>query len=337
MIKYLGSKRKLLPHILQAVQDFAPRAQSIIDLFSGTSRVGHAFKKQGYQVFANDINAYAYWLGKCYVECDREDVWQEAADKLEEFNHLKGYRGYFTNHFCEEARFFHPQNGERIDAIRDALAQAKLRPEVYAVLLVALMEAADRVDSTCGIQMAYLKEWAPRALKPIQLRMPDVLPVSVYGKGKAFCFTALEASQQLQADVAYLDPPYNQHSYLGNYHIWETLVRWDNPDWYGKAHKRVDVQERKSPLNSRKTFLDEFSKIIDNLECSTLIVSFNNEGFINRDDMESMLAKRGSVETRVINYKRYVGAQIGIYNPQGTKVGQVKNLYNQEYLYIVSR
>ena len=47
-------------------------------------------------------------------------------------------------------------------------------------------------------------------------------------------------------DCAYLDPPYNQHSYFANYHVWETLMRWDAPETYGVACKRIDCRSTKS-------------------------------------------------------------------------------------------
>jgi adenine-specific DNA-methyltransferase len=107
MIKYLGSKRTLVPLILRAVGLF-PEAKTVIDLFSGTSRVGHALKANRYRVLANDHNAYAYTLAKCYVEADREDVLQDAARLVSEFNGLPGAPGYFTESFCERSRFFQP-------------------------------------------------------------------------------------------------------------------------------------------------------------------------------------------------------------------------------------
>ena len=128
-----------------------------------------------------------------------------------------------------------------MDAIRERIAELELDPELEAVALVSLMEGADRVDSTTGVQMAYLKEWAPRALKDLELRMPRILP----GAGEAHRLEAPDAAAKLAADVAYIDPPYNQHSYLGNYHIWETLVRWDKPETYGVACKRVDCRDYK--------------------------------------------------------------------------------------------
>ena len=80
--------------------------------------------------------------------------------------------GWFTKAFCEDARYFTPENGARIDAMRDRIEVMGLEPELKAIALVALMEAADRVDSTAGLQMAYMKQWATRALKPLELRMP---------------------------------------------------------------------------------------------------------------------------------------------------------------------
>jgi adenine-specific DNA-methyltransferase len=175
MIKYIGSKRLLVPHIVRAIE-MLPGVGTVLDLFSGTSRVGHALKRSGYRVIANDHNAYAHTLARCYVGADAEDVRRHAALLADEFNGLRGSAGYFTTTFCEQARFFHPRNGERIDAIREAIAAKSLGPELEAVMLVSLMEAADRVDSTTGVQMAYLKAWAPRALNELCLRVPDVLP-----------------------------------------------------------------------------------------------------------------------------------------------------------------
>lgn len=339
MIKYLGSKRTLLALIGEVTSTVVPHG-TVLDLFSGTSRVGHALKRRGYRVVANDHNAYAHMLARCYVQADLETVHSDALRLISEFNRLPGRAGYFTWTFCEQSRFFQPHNGERVDAIRQAIADKGLAPNLEAVLLVSLMEAADRVDSTTGVQMAYLKRWAPRAFNDLELRMPDVLPRSPGGGCEALCLDALQAAERVQADVAYVDPPYNQHSYLGNYHIWESLVRWDKPPVYGVACKRVDVRDRQSVFNSRPRFRAAMQQLLECVQAPVILVSFSNEGYLPRDDMEHML--RGLhgggayVETIETDYKRYVGAQIGIHNPQGRKVGTVSHLRNKEYLYVVS-
>jgi adenine-specific DNA-methyltransferase len=334
MIKYLGSKRTLIPLIVQVVKELQPTG-SVIDLFSGTSRVGHGLKSAGYQVFANDLNTYATTLATCYVAADAEDLAKPAQKIIDELNSLKGCPGYFTQTFCEEARFFQPKNGERVDAMRDWIAERSLDHELKAVLLTSLMEAADRVDSTCGLQMAFLKTWAKRSHQEISLRLPDLLPKATAGKGAAYNLDAAKAARTLSADVAYLDPPYNQHKYLGNYHIWETLVRWDRPDAYGIARKRVDVRQRKSPFNAKRLILDAMKDVVENLDVRHLVVSFSNEGHIKRDEMIALLSSRGDVMVIEKDFKRYVGAQIGIHSPQGKKVGAVSHLRNKEYVFVV--
>ncbi len=335
MIKYLGSKRTLIPLITQVVADLTLPHATVLDLFSGTSRVGHALKSRGYRVIANDHNAYAHTLATCYVQADAEDVLEDAAQLVLEFNALPGRAGYFTRTFCEQSRFFQPHNGERVDAIREAIAAKSLPPELEAVMLTSLMEAADRVDSTTGVQMAYLKGWAPRAQNRLELRVPRVLPRAASGRSLALCRDALDAAA-IAADIAYIDPPYNQHSYLGNYHVWESLVRWDKPEVYGTACKRVDVRERRSLFNSRPAFLDAFTALIDRVSAPVLVVSFSDEGFITREQAEAVLSRRGSVRVIERDYKRYVGAQIGIYNPSGEKVGAVGHLRNTEFLFVVT-
>jgi len=339
VIKYLGSKRRLLDLIGDAIEAIAP-GPTVLDLFSGTSRVGHALKRRGFRVVANDHNAYAHALARCYVEADLADVEHDALRLIAEFNRLPGRPGYFTETFCERSRFFQPRNGARIEAIREAIAAKGLRPDLEAVLLVALMEAADRVGSTTGVQMAYLKQWAPRAFHDLELRLPELLPRPAAGRGAALCLDALEAARRTPADVAYVDPPYNQYSYLGNYHVWESLVRWDKPEVYGVACKRADCRERRSVFNSRPRFDAALAEVLAAIRAPVVVVSFSNEGWLSRERLEQLLAGlfagRAHLATIATDYRRYVGAQIGIHNLRGEKVGTVSHVHNTEYLFVAA-
>lgn len=331
VIKYIGSKRLLVDRIVALAQQL-PDVRSVLDVFSGTARVGHAFKRLGYSVTANDHNSYAHTLAHCYVQADSTQWLQPATELIAELNALPGEPGYFTETFCERSRFFQPHNGARIDAIRDAIETRNLPPDLRAIALVSLMEAADRVDSTCGLQMAYLKQWAARASNTMQLRVPDVLP----GEGLALELDAVDAARQSPSDLTYLDPPYNQHKYLGNYHVWESLVRWDKPEVYGIACKRIDCKERSSDFNSKPRIADAMKATLDALRTRHMIVSFNNEGYLSEGLITELLSERGRVDVLQVDYKRYVGAQIGIYNPSGARVGNVSHLRNRELLFVVS-
>src|SRR5262249_6771695 len=192
---------------------------------------------------------------------------------------------------CRRARYFQAANGARIEGIREAIARRALEPELEAIALTSLMEAADRVDSTTGVQMAYLKRWAPRSFQPLELRMPALLA----GRGVAREAAAEAIAGELEVDGAYLDPPYNQHSYLGNYHVWETLCRWDRPAVYGVACKRSDVRERASAFNRRGEIRNALDAVIRALRCPWLVVSFSDEGWLTAAEIEAMLAARGHV------------------------------------------
>lgn len=335
MIKYLGSKRLLVPRIVDVVERL-PDVRTVLDFFAGTSRVGLALKQRGLRVLANDHNAYAATLARCYVQADAEDVLERARRLVDELNGVRGDPGWFTATYCERARYFHPRNGARIEAIRARIAALDLEPELEAVALTALMEAADRVDSTIGVQMAYLKQWAPRALNDLHLRVPEVAPRARGGKGSAHELDALVAARELAGDVAYLDPPYNRHSYVGNYHVWETLVRWDRPDVYGVACKRTDVRDRISPFNSKRRFRPALEELIRGVRARHLVVSFSNEGCITRDELVALLSARGRVHVVGYDHKRHVGAQIGIHGPHGRKVGSISHLRNTEHLFVVT-
>ncbi len=336
MIKYLGSKRALLDPIAAAVRALLPEGGHVCDLFSGTARVGHALKGAGFQVWSNDHNAYAHALATAYVQVDR-DVWADRAEAvLADLSATPPAAGWFTRAFCEDARYFTPGNGARIDAMRDRIEAMGLEPELKAIALVSLMEAADRVDSTAGLQMAYMKSWAARALKPLTLRMPALQPAVAAGRCQATQADALEIASAFDGELVYLDPPYNQHSYLGNYHVWESLILWDRPETYGIANKRIDVKTRKSAFNSRPGIGPALQAVIEAIRAPNLIVSFNDEGYLSRDQLVEMLSARGHVQVMEIPRPRYVGARIGIHNPKGEKVGAVGRLRNVEYLFVVT-
>ncbi len=298
--------------------------------------MAQALKRSGASVVAVDSATYSHVLAQAYVATDARTVdWQDLAEALADLAARPPRRGYVTRVFCETARYFHPDNGARIDAMREAIEEHVGTP-LYPLLLASLLEAADRVDSTTGLQMAYLKQWAPRALKPIELRPPALLE----GEGVAMLGDAAETVRSFAAagtgrfDFAYLDPPYNQHRYFTNYHVWETLVRWDAPEHYGIACKRVDCREPSthSAYNRRGSMAAALAEVIGLLEAELVAVSYNDEAWLSLEELTAMCEGRGEVAVLSFDSKRYVGAQIGIHNPQGVKVGEVSHLRNTELI-----
>jgi adenine-specific DNA-methyltransferase len=155
------------------------------------------------------------------------------------------------------------------------------------------------------------------------------------GDGSASCLDAAEAAERFEADVAYLDPPYNQHSYLGNYHVWETVVRWDAPEVYGTACKRTDVRERGSAFNRRGSIAGAFAAVLERVRARRIVVSFNDEGYLELERLRELLATRGEVSEASVDHPRYIGHRLGIYNPEGVKVGTPGPARNREHLFVV--
>jgi adenine-specific DNA-methyltransferase len=333
VIKYLGSKRRLIP-LLSAVAA-AVDARSAIHLFTGPTRVAQALRRLGATVTAVDTARYAEVLARTYVTWRPASGQQhELARALAELAELPPAPGYVTDTFCHQSRYFHPDNGARIDAIRAAIAAEHAGTWREPMLLAALLEAADRVDSTTGVQMAYLKQWAPRALRPLELRMP-VVPVGPAGIAVRDRAEAV-VSRLGPVDLAYLDPPYNQHRYFTNYHVWETLVAADEPAHYGVACKRIDARDEssRSLFNHRRSMPDALASCIERVDARVVVLSYTDEAWLGLDELVAMASVRGEVLVLANDSKRYVGAQIGIHDPQGRKVGAVSHLRNTEYVLV---
>jgi adenine-specific DNA-methyltransferase len=332
VIKYLGSKRRLVPVIARMVG--ALQVGRVLDLFTGTTRVAQACKALGAQVTAVDSARYSEVFARCYIETDSRTIDpDELAAAVAELNARPGRPGYVTETFCRTARYFQPFNGERIDAIRDAIEEEFAGSPLYPILLTSLIEAADRVDSTTGVQMAYVKDWSARSFNRLELRVPALLA----GAGRALRDDAAELAGRLgHFEVAYLDPPYNQHRYFTNYHVWETLVAWDAPAHYGVACKRVDARDprTKSLFNSRRTMPAALAKVVAEVDCEVLILSYNDESWLSLDQLLAMCHHYEAVRVLSFDSPRYVGARIGIYNPQGERVGTVARLRNLEHLIV---
>lgn len=339
MIKYLGSKRRLVPVLARICA--ASGARTALDLFTGTTRVAQAFKAQGVHVTAVDTARYAHAFARTYVEADAAGTDVRALRAaVTHLNSLPGTDGYVTETFSRQARFFQPHNAMRMDAARDAIESEYAGSPLYPMLLTSLIEAADRVDSTTGVQMAYVKEWAPRSANRMELRVPELLA----GPGCAVRGDAVALAPTLgRFDLAYLDPPYNQHRYFTNYHVWETLVAWDAPEAYGVARKRVDARDAstRSAFNSKRTMPDALASVVASVDCGLLVLSYNDESWLDVAELEELCAaprrnrRRGrEVATLSFDSARYVGARIGIYDPSGRKVGRVGHLSNRELLVI---
>lgn len=267
-MRYYGCKSKLLDFLDEGVTKTGLNHGSIFcDLFSGTTVVAQYFKQKGYTVYANDFLEFSYSLAHTYISnnaypnftalkriivqlngsCD--DNINIVIDYL---NDLSPKRGFIYKNYCpggtkglESPRmYFTDQNGMKIDAIRTKIQDWKedklITNDEFHILLTALIEAIPYVANISGNYAAYLKDWDPRAHKPLRLKVP-IIPKSKR-RNRAFKEDANKLIRKIHSDILYLDPPYNARQYAPNYFLLELVAEgWFNgskPEIYGKTGMR---------------------------------------------------------------------------------------------------
>ncbi len=336
MIQYLGSKLKLIPRIVQAFeQEGHGGSLSLLELFSGSARLSYALKVRGHRVVMNDMNLAPSVLARGFVEADRDPWIGPAQWVIRELRQAPPVDGWFTETYARQARFFQPKNAVRIEGVRRRIAEMALPPVLEAIALASLLEASSRVDSTCGIQSAYVKTWSARSCNDLDLRVPHLLPCPPRGPCLALRGDAEEVALRLAAegevfDLAYLDPPYNVHNYSSVYHLWDTLCAGTEPEVFGVARKPVVAR---SEFNAKPLAEDALRRVIEVVQARVIVVSFSDDGYVSREAVTRLLQARGEVRTVSQDHVRYIGRKIGGHNPDGDLVGEesahdtVENLF----------
>jgi adenine-specific DNA-methyltransferase len=333
----IGSKKSLLEDIVQIA-----KGETVIDVFTGTTRVAQAFKKNGYRVYTSDLawasEAYAYTF------IANEGPNKHLQSYIDELNSLEPVEDWITNNYCDVkgkdggvVKVWQPKNGAKADAIRDKIEEYNLEHWEKMTLITSLIFALDKVDNTVGVQQAYLKDWCNRSYNDLKLELPNAIESKV---GIHYIGDALEIDYP-PADTAYLDPPYSGHSYSTYYHIWDSIVRWDKPDVGLKTNRRIDrVRGDKkdssmdSKWNRKGEVLDAFSKLISKLDVSRIIISYNDESLVSKEDMVDMCGSFGKLEIEEIDYKRNIMSTIG--NARLYKDGNFKT-DNKELLFVIDK
>jgi len=336
-IKYIGSKRLIIPHILDIVRTLD--IYSVCDLFTGTTRVSQALKQCGYMVITNDFTSYSKTFANCYIVNNSKR--QKIQGILDKLNSLEGKDGWFSSKYAGGAQsidvnpimFWQRHNTEKLDAIREKIEEyGGLTKDI---LLSSLILAMDKVDNTVGVQQAFLKNsWSKRSYNTMRLEMPKMI---IGKKGLAYKQDATKLASKIFPDLFYLDPPYTTHNYYSYYHIWETIIRNDAPEVYGITNRRKDTRQHKSLFNSIRTAKNEMKMLLEKISSHYILISYNNEGIIPEDVMIAMCQEVGHTMIRRIDYKRNVMCDIGRFGSDGKRRSEKNKIKNMEYLFLIEK
>ena len=308
-MNYIGSKYSLLDFIdygITKVSGYKNGAGCIFaDLFAGTGVVGSAYKAKGCDIIANDIQYYSYVLNKHYIE----NIPPLNNGLLEELNSLEPLSGFIYNNYCEGSgsgrNYFTDENGKRCDAIRTyleySLSLGNITENEYFYYLASLINSIDKYANTASVYAAFLKHIKKTAIKDFEL---SLLPVISGKPGKVYNEDVNVLIKEITGDVLYLDPPYNTRQYSANYHILETIAKYDNPKLYGITGLR-DYKDQKSRFCSRRTASETFDDLIKNADFKYIFLSYNNEGIMPVDTIGEIMSGYGKYSVFTKEYKRF--------------------------------
>ena len=275
------------------------------DMFAGTGIVGRTFKSEVKQIIANDCEYYSYVLNKNYIENHTEIA--DKQDLIDELNNLPLIdTGFVYQNYCVGSgsgrQYFSDYNGKKIDTIRQKIEKWKLSisPNLYFFLLASLLESADKVANTTSVYATFLKHYDSSAKKKMILQPADF--VINENRHKVFNMDSNVLISQIEGDILYLDPPYNNRQYGANYHLLNTIARYDSFDPRGKTGLR---EYAKSLYCSKNEAQKVFENLIEKTQFNYIFLSYNNEGIMPIETIRKIMEQYGKYDFAVTNYQRF--------------------------------
>ena len=288
------------------------------DAFAGTASVSRALKKNGWRVHSSDLLMSSYVFQRAYVVA--ESAGRDVEELANELAALPPREGFISRHFSPATgdgkvgrMYFTPENAGRIDAAREELESwrgaGKIGEDDYYILLAAIIEGADRVANTAGVYASYMKRWQPNAKRAFGI-VPEK-PIKGAQPAEAHLLDATDAAKRIgEVDLVYIDPPYNSRQYVAYYHIPEILARgWMDsaPAIRGKVGLLAGSEGRSQWSHGRRV-RKLFAALLGATGARQALVSFNSEGHLAPDALQSLLASAsldGKVSHFTQSYRRY--------------------------------
>lgn len=313
-MRYIGNKTKLLQEIETLLIDkkIYKDDLSFFDAFTGTASVSNYFKDK-YNVITNDNLYFSYVLSQAKLNAPTAMFEKLGFDPFDYFNNYKEpfYEGFIYKNYAPTMSgrmFFNDDNAKTIDFIRITIDEwydnqlISLWEKYY--LIACLVESLSFVANVAGIYAGYLHHWDARAVKKMIFRKLEITPSS----RKTTCYNEdiLSLIKKINGDILYLDPPYTKTHYANQYHMLETVARYDNPEIKGAVGIRSDCQ--KSPFSTACEVYKAFDELIANADFTHIIISYSSDGIMSADYIKQVLLRYGlkdTFEMRKISYRNY--------------------------------
>jgi len=329
-MRYIGSKKRLLPFIHETLLKYDISGHTFCDLFAGTATVGHYFKQWGFQIISCDLLYLSYIMQQVKLNIHHMPSFERVAQHLDlkskpqetyaqeiidYLNQVAGFKGFIYRHYAPGGtaqepvvrKYYTDENAQKIDAIRQLLEAWKYlniinTPELH-ILLYALLNAASLYANTTATMTSFLKSWDHKALKPLKLILPQLTPSAF--SHQVYCQDSVALVDTLNpVDILYLDPPYTGKQYAASYHLLETLARYDDPQVHGISGKRTS-HALDSALSRKVDALNALEHIVQSRCYRHLLLSYSSESLISHERLMAMLSQYGEVAVRSCALRRY--------------------------------
>ena len=322
-MRFIGSKVNLLPQLNGEINRYIDRTDTFCDLFAGTGAVGRYFKKN-FSIIANDLLYFSYVLIKATIEPNEKPTFSKLKRALGvgpfvyflnldersfEFRNKPIFYENYSPNGTVPRQYFTPDNALRIDAIRQTIESWKshelINETEYYYLIAGLIEAVPFVSNIAGTYGAFLKRWDKRSFKKLNLVQ---LPIeNNFRINQCFNNDANKLIRKIEGGILYIDPPYNQRQYISNYHILETVAKYDYPQIRGITGTRSDSYALSKYCRKREVF-NCFDDLISHAKFKVIMISYSSEGLLTEDEILSSLenhCRKSSVRVKRIPYRRY--------------------------------
>lgn len=354
IITYIGNKRSLLPFISESVRhvkmELSKDKISFLDMFAGSGVVSRMMKSHSSVLLSNDLETYSKVSSECYLTNKRDLVFSDLQSILNDLKTKIDHQpieGFITEMYSprdessiteDDRVFYSRRNASYIDTARTHIGNLPTNIQKY--FLAPLLSLSSVHANTSGVFKGFYKskdgigqfggsgrDALSRILAPIELCLP------VLSNYDCEYHVFQQDSNQLSKDISdthldlvYLDPPYNQHPYGSNYFMLNLICDYIKPSDVSKV-SGIPKNWNRSPYNKKKLASYALFDLIDQLNSSYILISYNSEGFVSQHEFLDVLSKMGELSRMETKYNTFRGC---------------RNLVNRsshvtEYLYLLKK
>jgi len=353
LVTYIGNKRALLRFIGNGIQEVQKRLNKdklrMFDVFSGSGVVARYFKQFSDLLIVNDLEKYSRTINECYLSNENElnifalrkhyyEIIEKTEKQLEKGIISELYAPDNDKEIKPNERVFYTsRNAMYIDTVRQLIKNIPLNEQKY--FLAPLLSEASIHANTSGVFKGFYKNKETGigqfgglnkdALSRITGNIK--LPFPVFSNFSCETIISTGDSNEIiknmpEVDMAYLDPPYNQHPYGSNYFMLNLILDYKYPENASKISGIPDNWNR-SNYNKNNKALYALTELVDNIKAKYVLISFSSEGFIAIEQMKKMLEKFGRLHVLETKYNTF----------RGSRNLNNREIHVKEYLYLLEK